>query len=480
MMSPRSDERNDSDSVADSSSDSVAINLAAPSSARRSFSPNSSGGSGELPSSPPVASSSPKPAACSSPNMTASGSPTTAALQTVQTALAALQAGQMSLNQLIALQATQQNLPWSGLNMNANNFNTSSINVSRFGMSEVGTLQVYLQQQQQNLQQQIQNLLLFQPNQSQTTALFLQSQVQKAVSQATQQLQDLRRIQEKEKEFKQDFKETTEPLNNKLKIKSEKELTRGEQGLFVNTKMHSIHSVRSNISPYSTELRSGYQHHYRGSMSPSSPSRQDLISRDDLGSHYDMSARHEIPARLDLPAEENIELEELEEFAKEFKQRRIKLGYTQGDVGLAMGRMYGNDFSQTTISRFEALNLSFKNMCKLKPLLHKWLEDADGTVISTPASSLSNLNHQDLIGKRRKKRTSIENNIRFSLERAFLKNPKPSSDEIRSIGDQLNMEKEVVRVWFCNRRQKEKRINPHSPHLPPPPIPSPIRGIFSS
>ena len=34
-------------------------------------------------------------------------------------------------------------------------------------------------------------------------------------------------------------------------------------------------------------------------------------------------------ARLDLPAEENIELEELEEFAKEFKQRRIKLGYTQ-------------------------------------------------------------------------------------------------------------------------------------------------------
>jgi hypothetical protein len=33
--------------------------------------------------------------------------------------------------------------------------------------------------------------------------------------------------------------------------------------------------------------------------------------------------------RLDLPADENIQLEELEEFAKEFKQRRIKLGYTQ-------------------------------------------------------------------------------------------------------------------------------------------------------
>lgn len=49
----------------------------------------------------------------------------------------------------------------------------------------------------------------------------------------------------------------------------------------------------------------------------------------------------------------------------------------QGDVGLAMGKLYGNDFSQTTISRFEALNLSFKNMCKLKPLLQRWLNEAE-------------------------------------------------------------------------------------------------------
>ncbi|KAL1282938.1 hypothetical protein QQF64_001741, partial [Cirrhinus molitorella] len=83
------------------------------------------------------------------------------------------------------------------------------------------------------------------------------------------------------------------------------------------------------------------------------------------------------PKRIDAPCvEEASDLEELEQFAKNFKQRRIKLGFTQGDVGLAMGKLYGNDFSQTTISRFEALNLSFKNMCKLKPLLEKWLNDA--------------------------------------------------------------------------------------------------------
>lgn len=46
------------------------------------------------------------------------------------------------------------------------------------------------------------------------------------------------------------------------------------------------------------------------------------------------------------------ELEELEQFAKYFKQKRIKMGFTQGDVGQAMGKNYGNDFSQTTISRY--------------------------------------------------------------------------------------------------------------------------------
>ncbi|XP_055086399.1 POU domain, class 2, transcription factor 1b isoform X1 [Periophthalmus magnuspinnatus] len=174
------------------------------------------------------------------------------------------------------------------------------------------------------------------------------------------------------------------------------------------------------------------------------------------------------PKRLDTPTlEEPSDLEELELFAKTFKQRRIKLGFTQGDVGLAMGKLYGNDFSQTTISRFEALNLSFKNMCKLKPLLEKWLNDADNLTSDQALSSPSALGSPGMglegINRRRKKRTSIENHIRVALEKSFLEqNQKPTSEEITMIADQLNMEKEVVRVWFCNRRQKEKRINPPS------------------
>ncbi|XP_077644066.1 POU domain, class 5, transcription factor 3 [Lonchura striata] len=91
---------------------------------------------------------------------------------------------------------------------------------------------------------------------------------------------------------------------------------------------------------------------------------------------------------------------ELEQFAKDLKHKRIMLGFTQADVGLALGTLYGKMFSQTTICRFEALQLSFKNMCKLKPLLQRWLNEAENTD---------------------------------------------------------NMQ-EVVRVWFCNRRQKGKRL----------------------
>ncbi|XP_071955971.1 POU domain, class 3, transcription factor 4-like [Antedon mediterranea] len=167
--------------------------------------------------------------------------------------------------------------------------------------------------------------------------------------------------------------------------------------------------------------------------------------------------------------------DDLEQFAKMFKQRRIKLGFTQADVGLALGTLYGNVFSQTTICRFEALQLSFKNMCKLKPLLAKWLEEADSTTGCPTA--MDKIAAQ---GRKRKKRTSIEVTIKGALENTFLKQPKPSAQEISSLAEGLGLEKEVVRVWFCNRRQKEKRMTPLlMPHVeqsdmlehsPPPPL----------
>lgn len=209
------------------------------------------------------------------------------------------------------------------------------------------------------------------------------------------------------------------------------------------------------------------------------PQAPQTIRENPNGQDATHGAHPELETQDDTPTSDD-----LEQFAKEFKQRRIKLGFTQADVGLALGTLYGNVFSQTTICRFEALQLSFKNMCKLKPLLAKWLEEADNN--NGAASGIDKLATQ---GRKRKKRTSIEVAVKGALENHFCKNPKPSAQEIGTLAENLGLDKEVVRVWFCNRRQKEKRMtasvtggaddqhvgSPHvsSPHVSSPHVSSP-------
>lgn len=174
------------------------------------------------------------------------------------------------------------------------------------------------------------------------------------------------------------------------------------------------------------------------------PTNVDTELRDQLDSNGDLN-------RLN----QKISTDELEQFAKLFKQRRIKLGFTQADVGLALGNLYGSVFSQTTICRFEALQLSFKNMCKLRPLLGKWLLEADST-----GCAPSGIDKVTAAGRKRKKRTSIEVGVKNALESHFSRQSKPTAQIITTLADSLGLEKEVVRVWFCNRRQKEKRMTP--------------------
>ncbi|XP_062818553.1 POU domain, class 3, transcription factor 1 [Anolis carolinensis] len=204
---------------------------------------------------------------------------------------------------------------------------------------------------------------------------------------------------------------------------------------------------------HEAELLEGLQHHH-----PHHPHHQQQQH------HHPQQHHHQHP--LQQPQEEEEESapssDDLEAFAKQFKQRRIKLGFTQADVGLALGTLYGNVFSQTTICRFEALQLSFKNMCKLKPLLGKWLEESDAAGSGSP-SGAERIGGAGAQGRKRKKRTSIEVGVKGALEGHFLRCPKPSAHEIGALAEALQLEKEVVRVWFCNRRQKEKRMTPAPP-----------------
>jgi len=77
-------------------------------------------------------------------------------------------------------------------------------------------------------------------------------------------------------------------------------------------------------------------------------------------------------------------------------------------------------------------------MCKLKPLLANWLDEADTS--NTSPTSIDKMTAQ---GRKRKKRTSIEVTIKGALEAHFARQCKPSAVEITRIADQLQLEKEV-------------------------------------
>lgn len=59
---------------------------------------------------------------------------------------------------------------------------------------------------------------------------------------------------------------------------------------------------------------------------------------------------------------------------------------------------------------------------------------------------------------RKRKRTSIAAPEKRSLEAFFNVQPRPSGEKIAQIAEKLELKKNVVRVWFCNQRQKQKRM----------------------
>nr|pir Brn-3c protein - mouse [Mus musculus] len=156
-----------------------------------------------------------------------------------------------------------------------------------------------------------------------------------------------------------------------------------------------------------------------------------------------------------VPISHPAALRELEAFAERFKQRRIKLGVTQADVGAALANLKipgVGSLSQSTICRFESLTLSHNNMIALKPVLQAWLEEAEA------AYREKNSKPELFNGSERKrKRTSIAAPEKRSLEAYFAIQPRPSSEKIAAIAEKLDLKKNVVRVWFCNQRQKQKR-----------------------
>ncbi|XP_041737129.1 POU domain, class 6, transcription factor 2-like isoform X3 [Coregonus clupeaformis] len=151
---------------------------------------------------------------------------------------------------------------------------------------------------------------------------------------------------------------------------------------------------------------------------------------------------------------DGVNLEEIREFAKAFKIRRLSLGLTQTQVGQALSAAEGPAYSQSAICRFEKLDITPKSAQKIKPVLERWMAEAE----ARHRSGMQNLT--EFIGsepsKKRKRRTSFTPQALEILNSHFEKNTHPSGQEMTEIAEKLNYDREVVRVWFCNKRQALK------------------------
>ena len=172
-------------------------------------------------------------------------------------------------------------------------------------------------------------------------------------------------------------------------------------------------------------------------------------------------ARNTSPPRTlaSIPLSEMTPLySELKAFAEEFKNKRIRLGFTQGAVGQSLADKGYSNFAQSTISRFEQMQLSPTNAAAIKLVLEKWLQETENPeAVHSPSSS-----SPVIASRKRKRRAVFTPQTRTTLESYFKQNPRPNRHIIESVAQELELLPEEVRVWFCNKRQKEKQGTVHT------------------
>ncbi|KAM6148753.1 LOW QUALITY PROTEIN: POU domain, class 5, transcription factor 2 [Erethizon dorsatum] len=152
--------------------------------------------------------------------------------------------------------------------------------------------------------------------------------------------------------------------------------------------------------------------------------------------------------KLALPEDVSAIEKEMEQLAKELRQKRLTLGYSQADVGVAVGAMFGEELSQTTVCRFESQQLSLAKMWKVGQLLKMWLVEMN-------AQNHRGLWKMEMILQQGRKRRQAHRERRFrnDLERLFLQCPNPSPQQISCIAGHLRLRKELVQMWFYLRGQ---------------------------
>lgn len=157
---------------------------------------------------------------------------------------------------------------------------------------------------------------------------------------------------------------------------------------------------------------------------------------------------------VSTPADHNNE-----SFVKWFKQRRVMLGVTQKQLASDISLNTGQHLIQSTISKMERNALDVATFTTLKPLLLEWSK-CHNNERATYSNSLK-------LYQNRKTRTRFSTHARLVLLQNFADNPRPKMEEIYNISSKLQLEPNIVKTWFSNRRQMVKKRPSSGRHMNP-------------
>ncbi|KAA0190839.1 hypothetical protein FBUS_08687 [Fasciolopsis buskii] len=207
--------------------------------------------------------------------------------------------------------------------------------------------------------------------------------------------------------------------------------------------------------------------HYRTLSTPAKPGKRLRSSEVDKLIDSPPLAKEETDVELSM----DLDLNSPQQLVEAFIARRNELNFCQRDVALSLKLLYNIDRSSTFIQRFETMALSVSNFAVVGPVIRQWLKDTesmesrDGIIrkvaeynTSLPLRTIPSsepLSSCVTLSKRRT-RTRMTENMRRILEETFSKNPIPSRTIRNALAQELDLDSETVRVWFCNRRRRRQ------------------------
>jgi hypothetical protein len=179
------------------------------------------------------------------------------------------------------------------------------------------------------------------------------------------------------------------------------------------------------------------------------------------GAAFHVSSQWEHSSKQQVPPV-GFNAADIKRFAENFQFSRIKAGFSYTDVVKALGSLYGTDIDEFTLRKFEELNLPVSQAIRLKPHLEKWLLSHSFTSGQNNPIEISSRTSSDSETEQKKvsygrKRTKIDSKSKAYMESYFKHSQKPSYEELIAISSNTGLDRDVVRVWFSNRRQKERR-----------------------